>query len=343
MVPAELRQQKSLETLPANFNDWDSKSLPSTLPEDFEEFDASDASTRSAAASVWHAPLNTPESSATQPLNREAYVAPISDQEPLEDQPASIRNRRKVIMWVGSALLVALMATGGATLAYRKHNSIRPAFTAHPADAQRTTQNLSSTPKPDAGAPLQQAVAQPGAPLMITSNSMTQGGVATPVHVDSAAMTEQLNAPARIQKGSPHTHDDAAPQEFTADDMRVLTPGANGAAPNFSRKSPQVKQEPVITGPVRISSSEALAMVLQRHSPVYPQIALALRITGVVSLRVRVSTNGSVVSADPISGPKMLYAAATDSIRSWRFRPLLISQRPVEFITDINVNFQFNN
>ena len=62
----------------------------------------------------------------------------------------------------------------------------------------------------------------------------------------------------------------------------------------------------------------ALPTVADAKVPLYPPLARATRVQGVV--RVRITTDGHrVVSAAAESGPRILAAAAEESARSWQF------------------------
>src|SRR5690242_10965080 len=66
------------------------------------------------------------------------------------------------------------------------------------------------------------------------------------------------------------------------------------------------------------SRKVALPTVADAKMPLYPPLARAARVQGVV--RVRVTTDGHrVLSAAAESGPKILAAAAEDSAHSWQF------------------------
>ncbi len=56
-------------------------------------------------------------------------------------------------------------------------------------------------------------------------------------------------------------------------------------------------------------------------SPVYPEVARRMSITGTVRLAVVVGPNGVVKSAKPIGGHPVLVNAAVDAMRQWRFEP----------------------
>jgi hypothetical protein len=62
--------------------------------------------------------------------------------------------------------------------------------------------------------------------------------------------------------------------------------------------------------------------------PLYPRIALAARVQGVV--KIHVTTDGKKVSSVEVeSGPPMLVAAAKESILGWQFEP----HKPTSFDT----------
>lgn len=58
-----------------------------------------------------------------------------------------------------------------------------------------------------------------------------------------------------------------------------------------------------------------------RTSPVYPEIARRLRITGVVKLTVTVDPEGKVTDVKPLSGNRVLSDSAEEAVRHWKFEP----------------------
>jgi TonB family protein len=54
---------------------------------------------------------------------------------------------------------------------------------------------------------------------------------------------------------------------------------------------------------------------------VYPEVAKRYHIRGVVKLEVVVWEDGSVKSAKVLGGNPVLFNAATDAVRKWRFEP----------------------
>jgi protein TonB len=159
------------------------------------------------------------------------------------------------------------------------------------------------------------------------------------VHVQSEMMNNQLTAPTKI----PHdikmvAEKEAAPSSFGVAGMEGLggggVPGAFGDMPS---KGPVVKAAP--PKKVNISAGVAVGMLIQKTQPVYPPIAKAARVSGTVVLQATISKTGSIEGLRVISGPAMLQSAAMDAVRTWRYKPYLLNNDPVEVETTINVIF----
>jgi protein TonB len=80
-------------------------------------------------------------------------------------------------------------------------------------------------------------------------------------------------------------------------------------------------------------------MLLDKTMPMYPPIAKAARVSGTVVLQATISKTGTIINLRVISGPAMLQASAMDAVRSWRYRPYLLNNEPVEVDTTVNVVF----
>ena len=80
-------------------------------------------------------------------------------------------------------------------------------------------------------------------------------------------------------------------------------------------------------------------MLIQKTTPVYPPIAKAARVSGTVVLQATISKSGTIENLHVISGPAMLQQSAMDAVKTWRYRPYLLNNEPVEVDTTINVIF----
>jgi len=162
-----------------------------------------------------------------------------------------------------------------------------------------------------------------------------------PVHVQSEMMNNQLTAPTRI----PHniqmvTEKEAPPSNFGVVGGMGESTGAEGGVMGSifgSGPAPKVQEAP--PKKVNISAGVAVGMLLQKTQPIYPPIAKAARVQGTVVLQATISKSGTIENLKVVSGPAMLQSAALDAVRTWRYRPYLLNNEPVEVDTTINVIF----
>lgn len=90
---------------------------------------------------------------------------------------------------------------------------------------------------------------------------------------------------------------------------------------------------------VNISADVAAGLLLQKTEPVYPPIAKVTRIQGTVVMQATISETGTVESLRVVSGPAMLQQPALDAVKSWRFKPYLLNDKPVEVETTVSLIF----
>jgi protein TonB len=160
------------------------------------------------------------------------------------------------------------------------------------------------------------------------------------VLVRSEANLGQFTAPRQI----PNT-------VFIADRPEVFQPinaasmdgnGIEGNGPVFASDAhrPTVRQEQ--KGPVRVSGMVVEGMLLRKTVPMYPAIAYAAGVEGTVVLAAVIARDGSIQNLHVVSGSAMLQQAALDAVRTWRYRPYLLNDEPVEVETTINVIFRLH-
>jgi len=93
---------------------------------------------------------------------------------------------------------------------------------------------------------------------------------------------------------------------------------------------------------VRVSSGVMQGNLVQKVQPQYPAIAKTARIQGTVVLEATISKSGAIENLKAVSGPPMLYQAAIDAVRQWRYKPYMLNGEPVEVGTTVNVIFSLN-
>ena len=83
---------------------------------------------------------------------------------------------------------------------------------------------------------------------------------------------------------------------------------------------------------LEIKTEELTRKPKTKVSPVYPELAKRMSITGTVRLSVVVAPNGQVKNTKAIGGHPILVNAAMDAMKQWRFEPAAVeSSGVVEF------------
>jgi TonB family protein len=84
-----------------------------------------------------------------------------------------------------------------------------------------------------------------------------------------------------------------------------------------------------------ISGTEALPFIKSRSKPVFPPIAIVARVSGDVTTRVLVSKSGDLQQVRVVSGPPMLQQASIDAAKNWKFTPMTIGTRTVQYEVEL--------
>lgn len=101
------------------------------------------------------------------------------------------------------------------------------------------------------------------------------------------------------------------------------------------------KLEPVKR--IRVSQGVTQGLLVHRVEPVYPKIALAARITGVVQLKAVIGKDGNIRELQALSGPPLLIPSAIDAVKQWHYRPYLLNGESVEVETNVTVTFTLSS
>lgn len=91
--------------------------------------------------------------------------------------------------------------------------------------------------------------------------------------------------------------------------------------------------------PVRVGGSIKEPKKLKHVDPVYPQLAVASRVQGVVVLECTLSPDGRVAELKIVRSIPLLDAAAIQAVRQWVFTPTLFNGVPVPAVMMVNVRF----
>ena len=382
--PAKITEEREPDILPADFGEWDSGSPPTTLPDNFNDFDAAPRQPAPAAEAVLpEAPASRggasaypkfgetsesaqskrakaaeearqkaeaeadarAEAKAQAEARKQAEADTRADAkaqaearkqaraEALAEEEEEEEGKGKSKIWIAAIAAVLLLGFGGFYALNRKP-APKPAVAgqtvAQPADSTSLTQ----TAKPKPGPATPTATAATPATATETAENTVQP---SPAPVQSAAMTQQLDARSVLDKSSLKQQSDAGAPPPPSGNIDM---GSSGASPSVftSKPAPTVTAAPS-NRVISVAASIMAGRAISRTPPAYPAFARTARVDGAVVLHATISKAGTIENVSVISGPPMLRQAALDAVRTWRYKPYLLDNEPVQVETTVNVIF----
>ena len=102
---------------------------------------------------------------------------------------------------------------------------------------------------------------------------------------------------------------------------------------------PMTTRTPDPPAPVRVGGVVRTPVRTRSVDPVYPPIAQAARVEGIVIIEATIGPEGQVQDARILRSVPLLDQAAVDAVRQWQFTPTLLNGVPVPVIMTVTVNF----
>jgi protein TonB len=97
---------------------------------------------------------------------------------------------------------------------------------------------------------------------------------------------------------------------------------------------------PPPAGPVRVGGQIKTPDLRHRVEPIYPDLAAAAHIAGIVILEASVGTDGNVKSVKVLqSSHGLLERASTDALKQWRYSPLVLNGIQTPFVLTVTFTF----
>jgi TonB family protein len=94
--------------------------------------------------------------------------------------------------------------------------------------------------------------------------------------------------------------------------------------------------------PVRVGGDILEPRKIRDVRPVYPDIARAANVQGIVIVEVTIDEFGTVGDARVLRSVPLLDEAALDAVRQWAFQPTLLNGVPTPVVMTVTVNFSLN-
>jgi len=309
---------------------------------------------------------------ASKPLAYSARVGgapftPVDEHTDSSGKPKSFATSGAGMAVIGGAIL----AIGLTAYLLMGHGTKRAASSPKPAVTASVQAPLVSTPAPASPAAGKSSPEKPpeGKPL----GGPAPAGTSRPENLKkdekAPAKTDAVQAPkpaALTPPANPGSPPPPAAVEAPRAAARTFAPPAAGvrpadstiveAPPALSAASPAAPA--IVTLPARVAPPPPPAAprasvpqqinvpakvqatrLVKPVTPVYPPLARATRVQGVVRFRATIATDGQIKSLTLLGGPPPLVQGATDAVKQWRYQPTIVNGESVEVVTDIEVAF----
>jgi protein TonB len=106
---------------------------------------------------------------------------------------------------------------------------------------------------------------------------------------------------------------------------------------------PPLRSPPPPREPIRVGGQVEQPTLVYRVDPIYPDVAAAAGIEGVVILEAIVDQEGRVEDLKVLRSNWILDRPALDAVRQWRYAPVLVNGRPERFILTVVVSFRLTD
>ena len=93
-------------------------------------------------------------------------------------------------------------------------------------------------------------------------------------------------------------------------------------------------------GPVRVGGHVRQPKAIVIVQPQYPLLAREGHIQGQVRIDAVLDQQGNVVEMKVISGPPLLYQAALDALKKWKYEPTYLNDQPIAVQMVVTITFQ---
>jgi protein TonB len=153
-------------------------------------------------------------------------------------------------------------------------------------------------------------------------------------------------APITVPDGLPPV--DAEPTADTAGAFGVVDAGsdlpfgATGGLPGGTGVVVGELPPPPPPRPVRVGGDIRPPVKVRDAAPVYPEIARAARVQGIVIIEATIDTSGRVTATRLLRSVALLDEAALAAVRQWVFTPTRLNGEPTPVVMTVTVQFRLD-
>lgn len=114
--------------------------------------------------------------------------------------------------------------------------------------------------------------------------------------------------------------------------------GVLGGVLNTAAKPPAVPA-PAKSAPMRVGGRVKPPRAIFQAPPAYPPLARQARIEGQVQIDAVLDEKGNVAEMKVVSGPPLLYQAALEALKKWKYEPTYLNDQPIAVQLIVTVTF----
>jgi periplasmic protein TonB len=96
---------------------------------------------------------------------------------------------------------------------------------------------------------------------------------------------------------------------------------------------------PTKSAPIRVGGRVRPPKPIVQVKPEYPALARQARIQGQVQIDAVLDEQGNVVEMRIVSGPPLLYQAALDALKKWKYEPTYLNDQPIAVQMIVTITF----
>ena len=94
------------------------------------------------------------------------------------------------------------------------------------------------------------------------------------------------------------------------------------------------------SAPIRVGGRIRPPKAIVQVHPEYPVIARQARVQGQVQIDAVLDEQGNVIDMKVVSGPPLLYQAALNALKNWKYEPTYLNDQPIAVEMIVTVTFQ---
>jgi TonB family protein len=258
-------------------------------------------------------------------------------------EASSFGSKKVLLIGIAASVLIA----GGAWYFYQNHSAsptvatpraanaapavaAAPAANSSPAMPAPNSATSSSAPAPQ---PAKKAAPAPLAASPVAEAQVRDSTPAAPEPVEKAPKPSlgdvHLAAPV-VSHNSDSQADTAA---LPSIDTNTLPAGSDPLAAAAARHTPP-------SAPLPVGGDVKQARLIKSVPPEYPAIAKAQRVSGKVQIDALIDKSGNVANTKVLSGPPILYSAAVEAVKRWKYSPALLDGEPTPMHLTVTLEFR---